>query len=320
MATNRRFQLLIATTAEWELKNPILRKGEPGVEIVLDNGEVVANNLKVGDGLNTWSVLPYTSDNLYNYSDLTTVTLGGIEAGTSLEGKKLKDIIKDLLSPYIIPSFTTIEVNDVPFINLEVGKPLPTNLVTTWSFSNLANMADESTGLIQSDKDDILATPVSINPTDLTYTIVTSGAVTSIVPLESVIQLAGYDIENNLINSDQFLINWKGLIRYGVNATGIVSSSSHVNALSNSILTNDPDGTYSFLNGYPFILIPNFIDMSNKSFVDGDSGLAFAMDLQSNYDSNLPSQVVYNNGSINITYNIYRGEFFYNAPTQIIIQ
>ena len=50
MAVN--IQLRRGTTAEWTLSNPTLTEGEVGVE-------TDTKKLKVGDGLTTWSSLPY---------------------------------------------------------------------------------------------------------------------------------------------------------------------------------------------------------------------------------------------------------------------
>lgn len=48
------------TKQNWEIKNPVLLKGEIGVEI--DTG-----NLKIGDGVSKWTLLIYsTPQNIHN--------------------------------------------------------------------------------------------------------------------------------------------------------------------------------------------------------------------------------------------------------------
>lgn len=48
-----RFQLRRGTSAQWVSFNPVLASGEPGAE--LDTGRI-----KVGDGVSTWTSLPYS--------------------------------------------------------------------------------------------------------------------------------------------------------------------------------------------------------------------------------------------------------------------
>lgn len=315
MATNRRFQNLKASKVQWENKNPILLDGEPGYEI--DGSEI---RLKIGDGTTNWIDLPYVDQDTYDDSELTTVAVGGLAAGSLLNNRLIKDIIKDITTPYIPPTFTTFTVNDATKLDLEVGYTLPVNLDIEWTFSDLSKVEDAATGLLSSNNNDIIDPEINVNLQDLSYQLVTDGTITSNTPLESYIFSQGYDNEGNTITSNNFVINWKGLIRYGVNSDGEVTTSVDVNGLGNTILTNEPEGSYAFGIGYPFILIPDFLDNGQLTFIDGDTGLNFAMDLQSNFDNTLPSTVTYNNGKINITYNVYRGEFFYNAATNIIIQ
>ena len=52
------YQLKRGTALRWKEVNPILKEGEPGVEI--DTGK-----LKIGNGINHWVDLPYIKDNIY---------------------------------------------------------------------------------------------------------------------------------------------------------------------------------------------------------------------------------------------------------------
>ena len=51
-----KFQLRRDTAANWLATNPVLKAGEPGVET--DTGQ-----MKVGDGIRSWSQLPYVGAN-----------------------------------------------------------------------------------------------------------------------------------------------------------------------------------------------------------------------------------------------------------------
>jgi len=52
-----RIQLKRKTTAQWASQNPVLLKGEPGIEVLSDGSE----KIKYGDGVKTWSALSYAA-------------------------------------------------------------------------------------------------------------------------------------------------------------------------------------------------------------------------------------------------------------------
>jgi major tropism determinant Mtd-like protein len=52
-------QLRRGTSAEWLAANPVLAAGEMGVEL---QPGVVPDRTKIGDGVTTWSALPYSFD------------------------------------------------------------------------------------------------------------------------------------------------------------------------------------------------------------------------------------------------------------------
>lgn len=67
------------TAANWTSRNPILAKGEMGVEID-------TKKFKFGDGITSWQDLSYASSNEYDLPTATTSTLGGVKsqaAGTN---------------------------------------------------------------------------------------------------------------------------------------------------------------------------------------------------------------------------------------------
>lgn len=54
MTARQHIQLRRDTAANWAVVNPVLRDGEAGFE-------TDTRRLKVGDGISTWSLLPYVS-------------------------------------------------------------------------------------------------------------------------------------------------------------------------------------------------------------------------------------------------------------------
>lgn len=73
----QRFQLRRDTAASWAAANPILLAGEAGYE--LD-----AKRLKIGDGVSTWSQLPYFADETNSLGSLIDVDTTGVVDGSLL--------------------------------------------------------------------------------------------------------------------------------------------------------------------------------------------------------------------------------------------
>jgi hypothetical protein len=74
-----RFQLRRGTAAEWASANPILGGGEPGLET--DTGKV-----KYGDGVNAWSLRPYSSLTQGEMQQLLDTTAGSAAAAAGSAG------------------------------------------------------------------------------------------------------------------------------------------------------------------------------------------------------------------------------------------
>ena len=55
MTTYRRIQVRRDTAANWEAQNPALHQGEIGMDLT-------NRRMKVGDGFNAWTDLPYVDD------------------------------------------------------------------------------------------------------------------------------------------------------------------------------------------------------------------------------------------------------------------
>lgn len=104
---------LAFTAAEWLTKNPVLLKGEIGVE-------TDTNKMKVGDGTSTWKQLKYVVDmqeieSSFTYQNETAmlIDVGGYKKGKSFaDAVSLKAMFDGLLYPYVAPSVSaTADVN-----------------------------------------------------------------------------------------------------------------------------------------------------------------------------------------------------------------
>jgi hypothetical protein len=322
MATIR-IQLLIATETEWATKNPILRNGEVGTAGIYVSNKLIESRIKVGDGISTWNQLPYATDDIYNYNELATVTIGDVVVGDSLQGERLDAIVNKIVSPYINPQISSFTSANKTQFTYEVGTPLPSNFTLAWAISNLTNIQNQTTGSIGSTDINAFTNLANVNLNILTYILNSASAYKYDTPTNIKINLTGYNNKGVQINTKNINIDWMDYIFWGVNATGEVSTSTHLNAIKaqNKTLSNSLERSYSFSVGYPFILIPEHLSVIGIKFIDNDNGLDFSMNLQSVWDNSLPSTIAYNNGltAVPFNYKIYRGEFFYGSPTSLTI-
>lgn len=85
----------------------------------------------------------YVDDNvsggtIYNLASPATTTVGGVAAGTVLTGKNSNEILKEILTPYQAPTFSSFDSEMVSTV--EVGTVLSGNKQFTWAFGNSANV------------------------------------------------------------------------------------------------------------------------------------------------------------------------------------
>jgi hypothetical protein len=72
---------------------------------------------------------------IYDLASPATVTVGGISAGYVLTGKTSNCLLKEILTPYQAPSFSSFSVSTLS-TPVEVGTVLSGSQIFTWSFSN----------------------------------------------------------------------------------------------------------------------------------------------------------------------------------------
>jgi hypothetical protein len=82
------FKLRRGTSAVWAASNPVLHKGEPGLE--LDTGK-----FKIGDGYTLWSDLPY----YLHEDDISALVAGMIASTPPGEGVSEQELTDHINSP-----------------------------------------------------------------------------------------------------------------------------------------------------------------------------------------------------------------------------
>ena len=126
------------TAASWTAANPVPASGEPCLET--DTGKV-----KYGDGVRSWTTLPYASD--VGLSSSTPAAVGTAAAGTSSLASR-SDHVHALPAALSVTSVTTTG-------NVTVGGTLTVNGAVT--ASSLAVASDSVTGLSEAIDDRVAA-------------------------------------------------------------------------------------------------------------------------------------------------------------------
>jgi hypothetical protein len=80
---------------------------------------------------------------VYDLSSPTTLTVGGMPAGTNISGRTWQSIIEELVVDYLLPAFTALNSADIPNL-VEVGTTISGLKVFTWNISNPGNVQPNS--------------------------------------------------------------------------------------------------------------------------------------------------------------------------------
>jgi len=129
------------TSADWVAENPLLAKGQIGVEL---DGLGVAINIKVGPG--NWNDLEAIGgQSLYGHTDLVTNPLGDLALDSSQLNRPLEDILKDIISPYQSVSIYDAKNDEggLPMANVvvkEVGQSVVTSVDVLYTLTNEDNL------------------------------------------------------------------------------------------------------------------------------------------------------------------------------------
>jgi len=90
----------------------------------------------------------YVDDNIisgsdYDLSTPSTVTVGGLNAGSTLTGLSSNEILEDILVPYIAPTFSSFQISGQA-TTIEVGTALSGIKSFTWGTTQSGNVASNS--------------------------------------------------------------------------------------------------------------------------------------------------------------------------------
>lgn len=286
-------QILLAEINE--VNNDLINSGQ--VLSAVDNQ--LQSNLDYFSG-----ILFYTggvSGLVYNNLNPSTVTVGGIPAGSTFNSLTVTQIFDMMFYPYQSPAFTSFSITGQS-TSIEVGTVIPSGSATfTWATSNSSNVASNSITIkdvtsgniilgsgIANTGSTILNKPYNI----LKYT-----------DTSHVWNIQGTNTQSSTFNSN-FTVNWKWRYYYGF-YSGAVINSSQTLALQSSTLATSRAGNFTLpvnsggLN-YIYFVYPNSFGALTQIY-DNTNGFNVTADF-----TNLGTITVTNVNSVDNSYTVYR--------------
>lgn len=172
----------------------------------------------------------------YNLASPSTITVGGIPAGTTLTGKPLEQLWEDLLVVYQEPAFSTFN-NSIPPLS-EVGNPATWNIspdtTFNWNTSNSGNVQPNSIEIIDVTLGNVtMASGLANDGTEdlpLTFQIVNN------VPVTYTWGVKGTNTETNPISQKNYTINTIYPWFYGKVSSGGAPSGGNRPDPNNSVV------------------------------------------------------------------------------------
>ena len=178
----------------------------------------------------------------YTNPNLTPITIGGVEAGSTFSGQTMQQMWDDLLYPDLVPAFTSFNMTIAPTV-VDVGYTVPSGATSfTWSTSN--------SSFIQANSIEIR--DLSVGPTVLFTGLTNDGSEPYVLPfnIQHVVP-ASYTWEirakrTNNLNIYRYDISyWRWRILWG-NSSLTNLTASDVSGLTSSSLNSFASNVYPF--------------------------------------------------------------------------
>jgi hypothetical protein len=254
----------------------------------------------------------------YTNAAPSTITVGGIPAGSTFDGQTLTQLFDSLLYPYQSPAFTSFSLAGPNPV--EVGVTISGNQTFNWSTSQSANVQPNSISLLDITGSVTLVTGLA-----------NSGSHVVTLPSSVRLNSAGsytWGIRGTNTQSGTFTgnyaVTWEWLVAYGESSSTTLTASA-IQALRVTGLRSGFTGSYSFSGGgYNYLCWP-IVYGYPTSFKDAATGFVMAMatpaedasynSLNNGYYSALVS--VTNSYGVVTNYAVYRTQSILNGSITI---
>jgi len=300
------------TENDWGNLDPVLKKGQMGVVMDIDN--ITVRGFKIGDGVNKWTLLPLQNEDIYIYDDLVTNEIGDVKVGDSLEGEKVVDIIRRMVSPFVNPTITNA-TNDADGVLknaaiVEVGNSVDTSVNLNYNALASENLK-ETNNIFVVDLSSIFDNSGLHTHTGSPINLTLKASLAPTSPTKYTIGVYGLIEGGGVTATANTTINFYSTVLWGydTNADLYPDGGSYNNSLptENRLVAASYKATYSFVGTkYAYMLVP--VDM-----ITAGVSIIFEEVTNTNQPSNYSmlemGTVTINNGSATYDYVVYRSEF-----------
>lgn len=260
------------------------------------------------------------SGSFFTNPEATTVTVGGIAAGTAFPGQyDMQQMFDFLLYPYQSPTFSAFAI-DGQATTVEVGTSISGTKTFTWTTTNGSNVEANTLEIEDTTNTTTLGSSLG---NDGTESLALGATIVKNTPGSHVWTISGTDTQSNSF-SRTFTINWRWRMYYGT-STNTTLTEAQIEGLTNSVLTTSIVGTFSLASGgYKYFCVPDEFNAIN-TVTDDLTGFNIAMADSSDGYTNSENGFFYQTVSVTNTngqttnYRVYRSKNILGAAIDITI-
>lgn len=208
---------------------------------------------------------PQGPPNTYTNLNPTTVTIGGVLAGTTFSGTTYQQVFDTMFYPTLVPNFTSfvmrsyVSTATTQTQNLEVGDSVCGGTrVFTWATSNSSFVQPNSIKIYNvTGGNVIISSPTSGITNDGNEVIGGLANVKKTTPASHIWRIYATRTNASTFNLS-FTVNWYWKRYFGVSSATTITTSAGVNAFSGSgVLATSINGNYAFTGpGYKYVFVP----------------------------------------------------------------
>ena len=194
------------------------------------------------------------ADVRYTNTEPTSVTIGGISAGSTFTDQTMTEMWDALLYPYQSPLFDSFSISGQSSV-LEVGGEIPVSVTFIWSTSNPSNIVADS---IDIEDVTLSSTLVSGTTNDGTEAVTMAGAISKTSATTHTFRISGENTESDTFSRDA-VYQWRWRFYWG-NSPNPSLVEADIEALSDNSLYSSIARTYSFdaaASNYKYICYPS---------------------------------------------------------------
>lgn len=258
-----------ATAEQGELADSAVQPGDLGSAAYTDSEDYATS----AQGALADSALQ-PEDLVYTGLSPTTITVGGLEAGSEIENSSFSSILEQILTPYIAPTFTSFSISQPSPV--EVGTTISGTKSFTFSFNQSGNINSNSVSIVDVTNSATLVTGLGVTASPANVTI---GSLQKTAPASHQWRATATSTQGTSFNSMNTTVSWLWRLYSGTSSNSTLEESN-IQALSNSILTSNKNSTYSFAGGgYKYFAWPDSFGSptSITGFKDVATGFPVAM-------------------------------------------